>query len=167
MSYQTRCRPLYWTMNEKSEQMKTKIGMEMETIIEIEVMFQEVEVEVILTLFVPRVDVDTQESVVVLLVLASNAARLVIFSGIARRTLGQDSARITHVYGDLPLQFDDKICSVNALPLNMCEFDMILGIDSLAVHRASVDCHSRRVIFGDIHAPEFIYQGSLSGKSMS
>ncbi|GKA70842.1 hypothetical protein Tco_0776981 [Tanacetum coccineum] len=44
---------------------------------------------VILTLFVPRVDVDTQESVVVLLVLASNAARLVIFSGIARRTLGQ------------------------------------------------------------------------------
>ncbi|GJX08497.1 hypothetical protein Tco_0196429 [Tanacetum coccineum] len=44
---------------------------------------------VILTLFVPRMDVDTQESVVMLLVLASNAARLVIFSGIARRTLGQ------------------------------------------------------------------------------
>ncbi|GJV08592.1 putative reverse transcriptase domain-containing protein [Tanacetum coccineum] len=79
----------------------------------------------------------------------------------------QDSARITHVYGDLPLQFDDKIRSVNALPLDMCEFDMILGIDWLAVHRASVDCHSRRVIFGDIHAPEFIYQGSLPGKSMS
>ncbi|GJX88040.1 zinc finger, CCHC-type, retrotransposon gag domain protein [Tanacetum coccineum] len=78
-----------------------------------------------------------------------------------------DSARITHVYGDLPLQFDDKIRSVNALPLDMCEFDMILGIDWLAVHRASVDCHSRRVIFGDIHAPEFIYQGSLPGKSMS
>ncbi|GJS30487.1 putative reverse transcriptase domain-containing protein [Tanacetum coccineum] len=79
----------------------------------------------------------------------------------------KDSARITHVYGDLPLQFDDKIRSVNALPLDMCEFDMILGIDWLAVHRASVDCHSRRVIFGDIHAPEFIYQGSLPGKSMS
>ncbi|GJX56633.1 putative reverse transcriptase domain-containing protein [Tanacetum coccineum] len=47
------------------------------------------------------------------------------------------------------------------------QFDMILGIDWLAVHRASVDCHSRRVIFGDIHAPEFIYQGSLPGKSMS
>ncbi|GJU11176.1 putative nucleotidyltransferase, ribonuclease H [Tanacetum coccineum] len=65
------------------------------------------------------------------------------------------------------LQFDDKIRSVNALPLDMYEFDMILGIDWLAVHRASVDCHSRRVIFGDIHAPEFIYQGSLPGKSMS
>ncbi|GJV19043.1 zinc finger, CCHC-type, retrotransposon gag domain protein [Tanacetum coccineum] len=40
----------------------------------------------------------------------------------------QDSARVTHVYGDLPLQFDDKIRSVNALPLDMCEFDMILGL---------------------------------------
>ncbi|GKB92777.1 zinc finger, CCHC-type, retrotransposon gag domain protein, partial [Tanacetum coccineum] len=42
---------------------------------------------VILTLFATHVDVDTQESVVVLLVLASNVARLVIFSGTARRTL--------------------------------------------------------------------------------
>ncbi|GJY94790.1 putative reverse transcriptase domain-containing protein [Tanacetum coccineum] len=69
----------------------------------------------------------------------------------------KDSARITHVYRDLPLQFDDKIHSVNALPLDMCEFDIILGIDWLAAHRATIDCHSRRVIFGDIHAPEFIY----------
>ncbi|GKB01447.1 hypothetical protein Tco_0829491 [Tanacetum coccineum] len=46
---------------------------------------------VILTLFVPRVDVDTQESVVVLLVLASNAARLVIFSGLQEESLGQSS----------------------------------------------------------------------------
>ncbi|GJZ33886.1 putative reverse transcriptase domain-containing protein [Tanacetum coccineum] len=40
-----------------------------------------------------------------------------------------DSARITHVYRDLPLQFNDKIRSVNALPLDMCEFDIILGMD--------------------------------------
>ncbi|GKF34526.1 putative reverse transcriptase domain-containing protein, partial [Tanacetum coccineum] len=62
----------------------------------------------------------------------------------------KDSARITHVYR---LQFDDKIHSVNALPLDMCEFDIILGMDWLATHRATIDCHSRRVIFGDIHAP--------------
>ncbi|GJT47861.1 putative reverse transcriptase domain-containing protein [Tanacetum coccineum] len=78
----------------------------------------------------------------------------------------KDSARITHVYRDLPLQFDDKIRSVNALPLDMCEFDIILGMDWLAAHRATIDCHSRRVIFGDIHAPEFIYHGSLPGKPM-
>ncbi|GJU90583.1 putative reverse transcriptase domain-containing protein [Tanacetum coccineum] len=78
----------------------------------------------------------------------------------------KDSARITHVYRDLPLQFDDKIRSVNALPLDMCEFDIILGIDWLAAHRATIDCHSRRVLFGDIRTPEFIYHGSLPGKSM-
>ncbi|GJR81127.1 putative reverse transcriptase domain-containing protein [Tanacetum coccineum] len=39
-------------------------------------------------------------------------------------------------------------------------------MDWLAAHRATIDCHSRRVIFGDIHAPEFIYHGSLPGKSM-
>ncbi|GKF90021.1 putative reverse transcriptase domain-containing protein [Tanacetum coccineum] len=33
----------------------------------------------------------------------------------------KDSARITHVYRDLPLQFDDKIRSVNAFPLDMCD----------------------------------------------
>ncbi|GJR99528.1 putative reverse transcriptase domain-containing protein [Tanacetum coccineum] len=81
---------------------------------------------------------------------------------LVRQPIVLDSARITHVYRDLPLQFDDKIRSVNALPLDMCEFDIILGIDWLAAHRAMIDCHSRRVIFGDIHAPEFIYHADVS-----
>nr|GFB97457.1 hypothetical protein [Tanacetum cinerariifolium] len=33
-------------------------------------------------------------------------------------------------------------------------------------HHATIDCHSYRVIFGDIRAPEFVYHGSLPGKSM-
>nr|GFB87731.1 hypothetical protein [Tanacetum cinerariifolium] len=33
-------------------------------------------------------------------------------------------------------------------------------------HHATIDYHSYRVIFGDIHAPEYIYHGSLPGKSM-
>nr|GFB21556.1 reverse transcriptase domain-containing protein [Tanacetum cinerariifolium] len=33
-------------------------------------------------------------------------------------------------------------------------------------HHATIDCRSYRVIFGDIHTPEFIYHGSLLGKSM-
>nr|GFB25934.1 hypothetical protein [Tanacetum cinerariifolium] len=43
----------------------------------------------------------------------------------------QDSVRITHVYRNLPLQFDDKIRPINAFPLDMCEFDIILGMDWL------------------------------------
>nr|GFC02870.1 hypothetical protein [Tanacetum cinerariifolium] len=39
------------------------------------------------------------------------------------------SVRITHVYRDLPLQFDDKIRAINALPFDMCKFDIILGMD--------------------------------------
>nr|GFA99019.1 retrotransposon protein, putative [Tanacetum cinerariifolium] len=78
----------------------------------------------------------------------------------------QDSVRITHVYRNLPLQFDDKIRAINALPLDMCEFDIILGMDWLTEHHSTIDCRSYRVIFGDIHAPEFIYHGSLPGKSM-
>nr|GFA99916.1 reverse transcriptase domain-containing protein [Tanacetum cinerariifolium] len=78
----------------------------------------------------------------------------------------QDSVRITHVYRNLPLQFDDKIRAINALPLDMCEFDIILGMDWLTDNHATIDCRSYRVIFGDIHAPKFIYHGSLPGKSM-
>nr|GFB78056.1 hypothetical protein [Tanacetum cinerariifolium] len=78
----------------------------------------------------------------------------------------QDSVRITHVYRNLPLQFDDKIRAINAFPLDMCEFDLILGMDWLTEHHATIDYHSYRVIFGDIHAPEFTYHGSLPGKSM-
>nr|GFD46110.1 hypothetical protein [Tanacetum cinerariifolium] len=29
-----------------------------------------------------------------------------------------------------------------------------------SVHHATIDCHSYRVIFGDIHAPEYTYHGS-------
>nr|GFA06103.1 putative reverse transcriptase domain-containing protein [Tanacetum cinerariifolium] len=43
----------------------------------------------------------------------------------------KDSVRITHVYRDLPLQFDDMIHAINALPLDMCEFDIILFPDEL------------------------------------
>nr|GFD00468.1 RNA-directed DNA polymerase homolog [Tanacetum cinerariifolium] len=39
-------------------------------------------------------------------------------------------------------------------------------MDWLTEHHATIDCRSYRVIFGDIHPLEFIYHGSLPGKSM-
>ncbi|GJW74886.1 putative reverse transcriptase domain-containing protein [Tanacetum coccineum] len=68
--------------------------------------------------------------------------------------LSTKSARITHVYRDLPLQFNDKIRSVNALPLDMCEFDIILGIDWLAAHRATIHGHSLVSVFQDVFPEE-------------
>ncbi|GKA88326.1 reverse transcriptase [Tanacetum coccineum] len=69
---------------------------------------------------------------------------------------------IGHEYRDCPLRFDDKIRSANLLPLEMSDFDIILGMDWLSEHRATIDCHSKRVIFGDLNNPEFIYHGFLA-----
>nr|GFC69777.1 putative reverse transcriptase domain, aspartic peptidase domain protein [Tanacetum cinerariifolium] len=46
----------------------------------------------------------------------------------------------------------------------MSDFDIILGMDWLTEHRATIDCHSKRVIFGNLNNPEFIYHGSRPGK---
>ncbi|GJV26200.1 putative reverse transcriptase domain-containing protein [Tanacetum coccineum] len=50
---------------------------------------------------------------------------------------------IGHEYRDCPLRFDDKIRSANLLPLEMSDFDIILGMDWLTEHRATIDCHSK------------------------
>ncbi|GJX20316.1 reverse transcriptase [Tanacetum coccineum] len=73
---------------------------------------------------------------------------------------------IGHEYRDCPLRFDDKIRSANLLPLEMSDFDIILGMNWLTEHRATIDCYSKRVIFGDLNNPEFIYHGSRLGKPL-
>nr|GEW99642.1 reverse transcriptase domain-containing protein [Tanacetum cinerariifolium] len=126
-----------------------------------------------------RVDADTQESVIELLVPALSVVKLAICRRIARRTplrvhlVRLIRSQVLRVVFSPSLrimllrpQFDDKIYAINALPLDMCEFDIILGMDWLTEHHATIDCRSYRVIFGDIHTPEFIYHGSLLGKSM-
>ncbi|GJY44313.1 putative nucleotidyltransferase, ribonuclease H [Tanacetum coccineum] len=62
-----------------------------------------------------------------------------------------------------PLRFDDKIHFANLLPLEMSNFDIILSMDWLTDHRATIDCYSKRVIFGNLNNPEFIYHGSRLG----
>nr|GFC72330.1 putative reverse transcriptase domain-containing protein [Tanacetum cinerariifolium] len=114
-----------------------------------------------------RVDVDTQESVISSVFASCVTTTPTLLDHVlCISTPMKDSVRITHIYRDLPLQFDDNIRAINALPLDMCEFDIMLGMDWLTEHHATIDCRSYRVIFGDIHAPEFIYHGSLPGKSM-
>ena len=73
---------------------------------------------------------------------------------------------IDREYLNCPIRFDDKIRSANLLPLDMNDFDIILGMDWLSEHRATIDCHTIRVIFGNLYAPEFVYQGSKPGISV-
>nr|GEV63160.1 hypothetical protein [Tanacetum cinerariifolium] len=71
---------------------------------------------------------------------------------------------ISHKFRNCPLCVGDDIRFANLLPLEMSDFDIIFGMDWLTEHRATIDCHSKRVIFGDLSNPKFIYHGSQPGK---
>ncbi|GKG23082.1 putative reverse transcriptase domain-containing protein, partial [Tanacetum coccineum] len=73
---------------------------------------------------------------------------------------------IDHEYVNCPIRFDDRIRPANLLPIHMFDFDVILGIDWLASHRATIDCYARTVIFGNVRQPEFVYHGSSPLKSV-
>nr|GEV52283.1 putative reverse transcriptase domain-containing protein [Tanacetum cinerariifolium] len=60
-------------------------------------------------------------------------------------------------------KFDDKIRSANLFPLDMYDFGIILGMDWLINHHATIVCHTKSVIFGDLDKPEFVYQDSQLG----
>nr|GEX91864.1 putative reverse transcriptase domain-containing protein [Tanacetum cinerariifolium] len=72
-------------------------------------------------------------------------------------------AVINHKYQNCSLRFDDKIRSANLFPLDMHDFDIILGMDWLTKHRATIVCHTKSFIFGDLDKPEFVYQDSQLG----
>ncbi|GJY66246.1 putative reverse transcriptase domain-containing protein [Tanacetum coccineum] len=66
---------------------------------------------------------------------------------------------ISHEFRNCPLSVGDNIRSANLLPLEMSDFDIILGMDWLTQHRATIDCYTKRVIFGDLNNPKVIYHG--------
>nr|GEV25333.1 hypothetical protein [Tanacetum cinerariifolium] len=70
---------------------------------------------------------------------------------------------INHKYHKRPLRFNDKIRSANLFPLDMHDFDIILDMDWLTKHHATIVCHTKSVIFGDLDKPEFVYQDSQLG----
>nr|GEW71373.1 retrotransposon protein, putative, Ty3-gypsy subclass [Tanacetum cinerariifolium] len=74
-----------------------------------------------------------------------------------------NSVIFSHEFRNCSLRVDDDIRFANLLPLEMSDFDIILGIDWLTEHRATIECHSKRVIFGDLSNPKFIYHGSQPG----
>nr|GEX38338.1 hypothetical protein [Tanacetum cinerariifolium] len=55
---------------------------------------------------------------------------------------------IDHEYQNCPLQFDDMIDSANLFPLDMYDFDIILGMDWLINHRTTIVCHTKKELPG-------------------
>nr|GEY77731.1 putative reverse transcriptase domain-containing protein [Tanacetum cinerariifolium] len=75
-----------------------------------------------------------------------------------------NSVIISYEFRNCPLRVGDDIHFANLLPLETSDFDIILVMDWLTEHRATIDCHSKPVIFSDLNNPEFIYHGSRPGK---
>ncbi|XP_074342281.1 uncharacterized protein LOC141679774 [Apium graveolens] len=67
---------------------------------------------------------------------------------------------ISDIYPECTIVVGDRNYKVNLLPMEMHDFDIILGMDWLSEHRATIDCQGKRVIFGDTDKPKFVYQGS-------
>nr|GFB47990.1 putative reverse transcriptase domain-containing protein [Tanacetum cinerariifolium] len=74
-----------------------------------------------------------------------------------------NSVIISHEFRNYPVPVGDDIHFANFLPLEMSDFNIILGMDWLTEHRATIECHSKHVIFGDLNNPKFIYHGSRPG----
>ncbi|GKB53893.1 putative nucleotidyltransferase, ribonuclease H [Tanacetum coccineum] len=75
-------------------------------------------------------------------------------------TLMQTSVTITTIYHDFPITMEYNICLAQLLPMIMHDFDIILGMDWLSEHQAIIDCQSKRVPFGNLENPKFVYQGA-------
>nr|GEV20124.1 putative reverse transcriptase domain, aspartic peptidase domain protein [Tanacetum cinerariifolium] len=126
-----------------------------------------VPLRVTLIQFALLVDVDTKESVVELQVLASSVVKLAIHRRITGRTplqahlvrliRSQNTNTTTSTSGQA-----DKKPGASGRVFAITEGQAA----NTSEHHATIDCHSYRVIFGDIHAPEYIYHGSLARKSM-
>ncbi|XP_074324026.1 uncharacterized protein LOC141660947 [Apium graveolens] len=50
---------------------------------------------------------------------------------------------ISDVYRECPIAVGERSCKVNLLPMEMHDFDIILGMDWLSEHRATTDCQGK------------------------
>ena len=69
-----------------------------------------------------------------------------------------ETLRIEVVYSDCKVMVQEHELSIDLFSLEMCDFDVILGMDWLAKHNAIVDCFSKIVVFRKSGDLEFCFQ---------
>ncbi|KAD4586135.1 hypothetical protein E3N88_23736 [Mikania micrantha] len=77
-----------------------------------------------------------------------------------------DSTIISYVYRDCPIRIESIVRNADLLPMQMGDFDVILGMDWLSRHHVTIECQTRRVLFGNPLSPELTYQGTQPRKSL-
>ncbi|KAA0067055.1 reverse transcriptase [Cucumis melo var. makuwa] len=74
-------------------------------------------------------------------------------------TLVGDSFIVNSVYRKCSILIDDETLEVDLIPLNIQEFDVILGMDFLSNHYASLNCHRKEIVFKRPRKSEIIFHG--------
>lgn len=70
---------------------------------------------------------------------------------------------VKYVYLDCEIEIGDKIFMGDLNVLDMVDFDVILGMDWLAKHRASVNCWGKKIIFDLDEEVGLVFQGDKIG----
>ena len=63
------------------------------------------------------------------------------------------------VFKGCEILIDSVVLKANLIPLEMYDFDVILGMDWLSTHRASVDYFTKKVIFRKLGFPKLEFLG--------
>ena len=63
------------------------------------------------------------------------------------------------VFKGCEILIDGVVLKVNSIPLEMHEFDVILGMDSLSTHRALMDYFTKKVVFQKLGFTELEFVG--------
>ncbi|CAL9001615.1 unnamed protein product [Prunus brigantina] len=70
-----------------------------------------------------------------------------------------DALLANMVFRDCYVQVGDAMLEADLIPLELVDLDIILGMDWLEKHRASVDCFRKEVVFRSPGQPEVVFHG--------
>ena len=63
------------------------------------------------------------------------------------------------VFKGFKILIEGVVLKANLIPLEMYDFDIILGMDWLSTHRASMDCFTKKVVFQKLGFPKLEFVG--------
>lgn len=70
-----------------------------------------------------------------------------------------DSLLVNNIYRDCGIKVKENELKANLIPLDLHDFDVILGMNFQATNRASIDCFRKEVVFRQPRQPEIIFYG--------
>ncbi|KAM2145521.1 hypothetical protein ACFX1R_049061 [Malus domestica] len=62
------------------------------------------------------------------------------------------------------MMVEDIVMPVNLIPLDMMDFDVILGTDWLHYDRTNIECYGKSITFHHSGSPEITFMGEQSGR---